>query len=246
MPEKKIFFISDLHLGYPNDKESLESEKRIVAWLDSIKADCEELFLVGDIFDFWHEWRHVVPKGFTRFLGKIAEFTDAGISVIFFTGNHDIWAYNYLKDELNVKIYRKPQFIERQGVKLYIAHGDGIGPGDYSYRILKGIFSNKLLQWFFARLHPNLAMWFGITWSRSNRYREKHLPFLGEDEWLIKHSRNILKRNKIDYFVYGHRHVPSFYPLDDNSAYVNLGQWINQFNYGQLSEGKFELLKALT
>ena len=246
MPEKKIFFISDLHLGYPNDTDSLEREKRIVAWLDSIKADCEELFLVGDIFDFWHEWRHVVPKGFTRFLGKIAEFTDAGISVIFFTGNHDIWAYNYLKDELNVKIYRKPQFVERQGVKLYIAHGDGIGPGDYSYRILKGIFSNKLLQWFFARLHPNLAMWFGITWSRSNRYREKHLPFLGEDEWLIQHSRNILKRNKIDYFVYGHRHVPSFYPLDDNSAYVNLGQWINQFNYGQLSEGKFELLKALT
>jgi len=243
--DKKIYFISDLHLGYPNDKISLDREKQIVKWLESIKPDCEQLFLVGDVFDFWHEWKYVVPKGFTRFLAKIAEFTDAGIPVHFFTGNHDIWAYSYLSDELNVKIYREPQIFELKNKKLYIAHGDGLGPGDWQYRILKKIFTSKVLQWFFARIHPNLAMFFGISWSRSNKYREKQLPFQGENEWLIQYSREILKRDQsIDYLIYGHRHVPAFYGLENEAVYVNLGQWINQFNYGVLDEKELKLEKA--
>jgi UDP-2,3-diacylglucosamine hydrolase len=245
MTDKKIYFISDLHLGYPTDAMSREREKKIVQWLKSIQADCGELFLVGDIFDFWHEWRYVVPKGFVRFLATIAEFADSGIPVHFFTGNHDIWSYRYMKDEIGAEIYTHPQIFERQGKQLYIAHGDGLGPGDWSYRLLKSIFTNKILQFFFARLHPNASMWFGQKWSRGNRYREKLLPFLGENEWLIQYSRDYLTKNsKINYFIYGHRHVPSYYPLNEQSVYINLGQWINQFNYGVMADGEMQLLRA--
>ncbi len=243
---KNIYFISDLHLGYPDDETSRKREKKIVGWLESIKNDCEQLFLVGDVFDFWHEWKYVIPKGFTRFLGKLAEFSDSGIPIHFFTGNHDIWTYSYLKDELNIQIYRKPELFEFSGKKFYIAHGDGLGPFDWQYKILKKIFTSRFLQWCFARLHPNFSMFFGLGWSRANKYREKKLKFQAEKEWLLLYSRELLKQQpEINYFIYGHRHVPVFYPLNNEATFINLGQWISQFNYGIFDGQKMKLEKAI-
>jgi UDP-2,3-diacylglucosamine hydrolase len=245
MPEEKtIYFISDLHLGFPDEESSRQREKKIVQWLTQIQANCDELFLVGDVFDFWHEWKYVVPKGYNRFLGKLAEFTDAGITVHFFTGNHDIWAYDYLSSEIGLKIHKTALKMERQSRQIYIAHGDGLGPGDWNYKLLKKIFTSSMLQWLFARLHPNFAMSFGLSWSRSSRNREKYLPFLEENEWLIQHSRAVLLSEHFDYFIYGHRHVPSFYTLNEKSVYINLGQWINQFHFGLMQNGKITLEKA--
>jgi len=221
-PEKKIYFASDMHLGLPTPMPASEREKYLVHWLDDIKDTTEELYLVGDIFDYWFEYRKVVPRSFTRFLGKIAEFTDQGIPVHFFTGNHDIWMFDYFPLELGVTIHRNPLKREFNGRRFYIAHGDALGPDDKGYKILKKIFTCKILQWLYTRLHPNFTTWLAHTWSRSSRY-SKGLSgdFQGEEkEILIQYAKTILQQEYFDYFIFGHRHLPLDYQLNKRSRVI--------------------------
>jgi UDP-2,3-diacylglucosamine hydrolase len=240
----KIYFISDVHLGLHPVENSLEREKMLISWLDKIKDKAAELYLVGDIFDFWHEYKHLVPKGFTRFLGKLSELADNGTKLYFFTGNHDIWAYGYFLSEFGAEIYHNPLEKEINGLKFFIAHGDGLGPGDYGYKLLKGAFRNKILQWIFARLHPNFAMWLGKTWSKKSRYSKGIVSegFSGEKgEEQIVFAKKKLKEEHFDYFIFGHRHIPFDIKLGEKSRIINLGDWIYSFTYGELHEQEFTL-----
>jgi UDP-2,3-diacylglucosamine hydrolase len=242
--KNKIYFVSDIHLGlYPVEK-SLEREKMLVSWLDGIKGYASELYFVGDIFDFWHEYKHLVPKGFTRFFGKLSEIADNGAKLYFFTGNHDIWEYGYFKSEIGAEILHDPLIKELNGLKFFIAHGDGLGPGDYGYKILKSAFKNKILQWIFARLHPNFAMWLGKTWSKKSRYSKGIVAkqYAGEKgELQILFAKKKLKEEFFDYFIFGHRHVPFDIKLGDKSRVINLGDWIYSFTYGELDGNTFTL-----
>ena len=240
----KIYFASDLHLGIPNKNESLVREKRFVNWLDQIKEDAVEIFLLGDIFDFWFEYKRVVPKGFTRLLGKISEICDSGIPVHFFTGNHDIWVFNYLPEETGVILHRKPFIYEFKNKKFFLAHGDGLGPGDKGYKFLKKIFTNRFLQWMYARLHPNFALWFAGKLSEDSRLSGISVDFLGEEkEWLVQYAYAISKKENFDFFIFGHRHIPVDIPLKNHSRFVYLGDWINHFTYG-VFDGKDFVLKS--
>lgn len=243
---KNIYFASDVHLGHPTIEKSRWREKLFVEWLDEIKEDAKELYLVGDIFDFWYEYKKVVPRGFVRSLGKIAELVDAGIPVHFFTGNHDIWVFDYLPSELGVQVHRNPIVKEYAGKKFYIGHGDGLGPGDHSYKVLKKIFTSRTLQWFFSRLHPNFSLWLAHTWSNSSRQVKgiKAEGFMGkEKEYLYKYAEQMLEKNNYDYFIFGHRHLMVNMPVGENSKYINLGDWLYNFSYGVFDGNSFELKK---
>ncbi len=234
MTNKKIYFASDFHLGVPSLASSLAREKKICAWLSSIQADAEEIFLVGDIFDFWYEYKYTVPKGTTRLLGKIAELTDAGIKVHFFTGNHDLWMKDYFTEELNVQVHHEAITFTHSGKKFYIGHGDGLGPGDKWYKVLRSIFASKTCQWLFSRLHPNLAFYIARKSSKRSRVitGDSDEKFLGqENEWLFLYSREHLKKEAIDYFVFGHRHLPLDLDVDGKARYINLGEWLNYCSY---------------
>ena len=244
MLKNKIYFISDVHLGLFPDEKSREREKILVSWLDEIKNYTAELYLLGDIFDFWHEYKHLVPKGFTRFLGKLSEMADNGTKIYFFPGNHDIWEYGYFKTELGAEIYHKPVVKELNGLKFFLAHGDGLGPGDYGYKLLKVIFQNKILQWIFARLHPNFAMWLGKTWSKKSRVAKGVVAeqYSGDQgELQILFAKIKLKKEHFDYFIFGHRHIPFEVKLGDKSKVINLGDWIYSFTYGELDGKTFQL-----
>lgn len=235
-PERptKIYFASDFHLGAPDYESSLIREKRIVRWLDEIRKDATEIFLVGDVFDFWFEYKRAIPKGFVRLQGKIAEITDSGIPVHVFTGNHDMWIFDYLPKELGVRLYRTPIIREWNGKKFYIGHGDGLGPGDKGYKFLKKVFASSVCQWLFARLHPNFGIWLADLSSKKSRASTgtSDEVFLGEEnEWLAIYSREYLKKEHIDYFVFGHRHLPLELKVGDNSVYYNTGEWINYNTY---------------
>ncbi len=239
---KKYYFVSDVHLGLPNFEESLKREKLLVQWLDEIKNDAAEIFLVGDLFDFWWEWKRTVPRGFTRFLGKLCELTDAGIPVYYFTGNHDIWVFDYLSQETGVILERNVLIKTINGKKFYITHGDGLGPGDFGYKILKQIFHNSILQWCFSRLHPNFSIGLAQLWSHGSRKRQKRPVYHGADkEWLILHSKSVLQQEHFDFFVYGHRHLPDVIKITENSTYVNLGDWLYSFTYGVFDGQVFEV-----
>lgn len=230
---KKIYFASDFHLGFPNRNESLLREKKVIKWLDTIKIDAEKLFLLGDIFDFWYEWKSVVPRGYTRFLGKLAELSDYGIEIHYFTGNHDVWAFNYLTEELNIIIHNNPIIQVFNNRKFYIGHGDGIVPEEKGFMFIKKCFTNKTLQWLFSRLHPNFAFWIANTWSRSSRSKHPFAEFKGKDgEYLYRYCVNILKSEYYDYFIFGHRHLPLQISLGNGSTYCNTGDWMNLFTYG--------------
>jgi UDP-2,3-diacylglucosamine hydrolase len=247
MSDKKIYFASDFHLGVPTWEKSLEREQRIVKWLDSIKADAAEVFLVGDLFDFWFEYKYTAPKGFIRFLGKIAELTDAGIPVHVFTGNHDMWMYEYLPKEIGIQLHRDPVRRTFNGKKFLIGHGDGLGPGDHKYKLIKKFFASKVCQWLFARLHPNLAFGIAHYFSKSSRAStgKKDEVFKGkENEWLYTYCTECLKKEHIDYFVFGHRHLPLQLPLSSDqgeSLYINLGEWLNYNTYAVFDGTKLEL-----
>jgi UDP-2,3-diacylglucosamine hydrolase len=233
MEQQKVYFASDLHLGLPNFIESRQRENLFVSWLDVVKKDASEIFLLGDIFDYWYEYRRVIPKGFTRFLGKIAEIADSGIPVHFFTGNHDVWMFDYFPKELGVSVHRKPIEREYHGKKFLIGHGDGLGPGDWGYKLMKGAFSNKILQWLYSRIHPNFTMWLGNTWSINSRYsKEISHKFRGEDEQITRFARIENQINPRDYFIFGHWHSPVLHPLNDQSHLVLLGDWIVNNTYG--------------
>ena len=243
---KKIYFASDFHLGVPNYEASLDREKKLIRWLDQIKTDAAEIYLMGDLFDFWFEYKSVVPKGFVRLLGKLAELTDSGIKINLFTGNHDMWMFDYLSKELNVTIYRDPIQREYNGKKFYLGHGDGMGPGDHGYKFIKKVFSNSLCQWLFARLHPNFA--FGLANYLSGKSRlstgTTDETFLGDDkEWLIIYCKEILSKEFFDYFLFGHRHLPLDVRLNDKSRYINLGDWVRYFTYAVFDGEKLELKK---
>jgi UDP-2,3-diacylglucosamine hydrolase len=242
--EQKIYFASDFHLGAPTRETSLTREKKIVDWLDHVSKDASEIYLVGDIFDFWFEYKRSIPKGFVRLQGKIAALTDSGIKIHVFTGNHDMWIFDYLPSELGVQLYREPIVREYFGKSFYIGHGDGLGPGDRGYKILKKVFANKFCQWCFERLHPNFGIWLADTSSKSSRAKsgEADREFLGEEnEWLVQYSKEVLKENHFDYFIFGHRHLPMEIQVGENSKYYNLGEWINYCTYLEVSKDTIEL-----
>jgi UDP-2,3-diacylglucosamine hydrolase len=234
MTKPNIYFLSDFHLGAPDYESSLVREKKLVAFLDSIKDKASEIFIVGDMFDFWYEYKKVVPKGYVRLLGKLAELSDAGITMHFFLGNHDMWMSGYFEKELNIPVYHEPKVFERNGKKFFIGHGDGLGPGDHGYKFIKKIFRNPFCQWAFGQLHPTWGIGLANYFSRKSREKtgtsDEH--FLGEDkEWLVLFCREVLKTEHYDYFIFGHRHYPLDYKLNDKSRYINLGDWISNFTY---------------
>ena len=254
--DKKIYFASDFHLGYPDHQTSLARERKVVAWLDSIKSDAQVVFLVGDIFDFWFEYKNVVPKGFVRLLGKLAELSDSGIEIIVFAGNHDIWMFDYFTKELGIKVYREFQEYEvriestekrlenknstlaMEDIELYslnaklstfyVVHGDGLGPGDFGYKYLKKVFESKLSQWAFGWIHPHAGMTLATWWSGSRKDEERikrELQFRGENEWLWSFAKEQEAIKHHDFYIFGHRHLLLDLPVNENSRYVNLGQW---------------------
>ena len=231
---KHIFFASDIHLGYPNAQESRKREKLFIEWLDFIKPNCKELYLLGDIFDFWYEYTWVVPKGYVRFLAKLAEFTDSGIPVYMFRGNHDQWLKNYIPDEVGVTVFEEPQTRIYNDKKMYIHHGHALGKYDRGMNFLHAIFTNKILQWLFSRIHPNGAFGFAHRWSSHNRKIKTYESsnYLGDDkEWLLMHSQDIEAKEHFDYYIYGHRHVAVDKPIGNNARYINLGNWISNTSY---------------
>lgn len=231
---KKIYFASDNHLGLPNYTTSLEREKKFVRWLESIKKDAEAIFLLGDLFDFWYEYKKVVPKGFVRVLGKLAELTDSGIKVYFFVGNHDMWMSDYFEKELAILVFKTPQNFSINGKIFHLGHGDGIGPSDKGYKFLKKIFTNKILNIMFRWIHPDIGVRLGQYLSLNNKLisGKNEVKYLGQEkEWLIQYSLLYNKKHPTDYFIFGHRHLPIIKPLSDKVTYINLGDWISHFTY---------------
>lgn len=243
----KIYFASDLHLGTPDYKQSRDREYKFIRWLESIENDCKELFIVGDVFDFWHEYKTVVPKGYVRLLGKLAQMTDAGMKLHLFTGNHDLWQTDYFQKELGAILHIEPCQKTFDEKLFFIGHGDGLGPKDYGYKRMKKIFTNPLCQWLFRWLHPDLGMKMANYFSYKSRFgngQQSLEKFMGEEnEWLIQYCKRKLEQASIDYFIFGHRHLPICFPLNQQSTYINLGDWLNYFSYavwdGTLLELKY-------
>ncbi len=240
-----IYFASDFHLGLKTNIENRERESHIINWLDSIIQDSDALYLLGDTFDYWYEYKNVIPKGYTRFLAALTRFTDQGIPVHIFTGNHDMWMFGYLEEEIGAKVYTKPLDLELNGLKFKIGHGDGLGPGDKAYKLIKKVFSSPLNQWLFARLHPNTGIGFMKWMSRKSREKELEvIPFKGpEEEWLIQYAERCLQKSYYDYFIFGHRHLPIDQLLSNNkSRYINTGDWLHHYSYAKLENQQMELL----
>jgi UDP-2,3-diacylglucosamine hydrolase len=243
---KKVYFASDQHLGAPTTETSFPREKKFVAWLDVVKQDAEAIFLLGDLFDFWFEYKTVVPKGFVRVLGKLAEIKDAGIPIHFFVGNHDLWMHDYFEKELNIPVYHAPQEFLINNKKFLIGHGDGLGPGDKGYKRMKKVFTFPLFKWFFRWLHPDLGVPLGQYMSVKNKLisGDEDAIFLGEEnEWLVQYCKRKLTKKHYDYFIFGHRHLPLEVKLEENSMYVNLGDWIQYFTYGEFDVDSFSIKK---
>ena len=240
------YFASDFHLGVDARLSSAEREKQIVRWLDQIADKADAIYLVGDLFDFWFEYATVVPKGYTRLLGQLAALRDAGIPIYFFTGNHDMWMFGYFEQELGIPIYRSPIIREIDGKKYFIGHGDGLGPGDYGYKFIKQVFANPLSQWMFARLHPNVGIRLAQYFSGSSRQSNPSPQvFLGEEqEWLAVYAQQKIEQiPDIDYFIFGHRHLPiDFLLRNGRSRYLNLGEWLYHNSYIVAEQGQVQHL----
>lgn len=232
--KKNIYFASDFHLGAPTYDESRKREERIVSWLNFIEPTCAELFLMGDVFDFWFEYTMVIPKGFIRLQGKLAQMADSGIKIYFFKGNHDMWVNDYFTKEIGIEIISDELIIERNGKKFYLHHGDGLGPGDGKYKFLRKIFRNHFCQWLFSILPPRIGLFIANGWSGNSRIASnKKEVFLGnENEWLAIFAKEQLEKEHFDYFIFGHRHLPLDIQLNETSRYVNIGEWINYNSYG--------------
>lgn len=244
--DKKIYFLSDFHLGAPDYAGSLVREKKVVAFLESIRHTAAEIFIVGDIFDFWYEYKKVVPKGYVRLLGKLAELSDSGILIHVFVGNHDMWMNGYFEKELNIPVYHQPKEFEWNGKRFLIGHGDGLGPGDHGYKFIKKIFRNPVCQWLFGQLHPTWGIGLANYVSRKSREKTGAADeiFMGEEnEWLIIYCKEIVQQQQYDYFIFGHRHLPIECNLTGNSRYINLGDWIRNFTYADFDGNKVHLHK---
>lgn len=235
MEVKKVYFLSDAHLGSWAIKHDRQRERRIVSFLESIRPHASAVYLLGDIFDFWHEYKYVVPKGYTRLLGKISELTDSGIDVHFFTGNHDLWCRDYFEKECGMIVHRRQLTTEILGKVFFLAHGDGLNPRDKSYTFLRRVFHNKTCQAAFASLHPRWGMEFGFRWAKHSRLKHEHLegvPINAENNYMVRFSREYLKTHPdINYFIYGHRHVDFRMPLGPTAEFVVLGEWISRCTY---------------
>ena len=233
---KNVYFLSDAHLGSWAIDHSRTQERRLVRFLDSIKTKARAIYLLGDMFDFWYEWRYVVPKGYTRFLGKLSELTDMGVEVHFFTGNHDIWTYGYLEEECGLTVHTKPETVEIYDRVFYIAHGDGLGDPDRKFKFLSRMFHNRTCQKLFGMLHPRWSMWFGMSWAKHSRLKRadgKEPPYMGEDrEFLVQYAKQYMKTHpNVDYFMFGHRHIELDLFLSKKTRMMILGDWITQFTY---------------
>ena len=240
MNKDKIYFASDFHLGSPNLKDSHKREEHIVRWLNDIKKDAKAIYLVGDIFDFWFEYKKVIPKGFVRFLGKLAELTDKGMAVHLFVGNHDLWMQDYLEKEVGIKVHHGNITIKEEGKEIFIGHGDGLGRGDYFYKLLRKIFTSKICQWIFARMHPNFAFLLAHAWSKSSRKSEANF-ISKKKEILYGYCKEQQAVNPVDYYIFGHRHFPLEMQLDEKATYINTGDWLQHYTYAVLHKGKLEL-----
>ena len=241
---KKIYFASDFHLGAPDASTSLQREKKIISWLNQIKSDVQELYILGDVFDFWYEYKYVAPRGFVRFLAKIAEFTDEGIPVLFFKGNHDMWMKEYLTKEVGVVIYDDTLELMINDFEMLIGHGDGLGPGDSFYKILRKIFRSGWAKWLFTRFHPNFSFWLANTWSGHSRLHNKDdQHHHGEKEMIFQFCQEQQKNKHRDLYLFGHRHLPMEMHLINDGKYVNLGEWIQHFTYGEYDGDSFSLKK---
>lgn len=234
-----IYFASDFHFGIPDPARSMKRESLFIRWLDMAGQDAKEIFLMGDLFDFWFEYRRTVPRGHIRLLGKLAEITDSGIPVHLFRGNHDMWAFSYLSEELNIRLHRDPEIMCFGGKLFYLAHGDGLGPGDKGYKFISRVFSNPFNQWLFGLLHPDAGIPLALFWSRRSRYAAEHRK---EDDLLITrrlietrlvtHSRQVLAAHpEIDYFIYGHYHYPLELFINESCRQIVLGDWLTHFSY---------------
>ena len=248
--QKKIYFISDFHFGIPSYEESLKREKLFVDWLEKVREDAVEIYLMGDLFDFWFEYRTVIPRGYVRLLGKLAELTYAGIAIHLFRVNHDMWAFDYLTKETGIRICRDPEIHIFGDRKFYLAHGDGLGPGDHGYKFIKKIFQCRFNQWLFRWLHPDVGIRMGLYWSRKSRYANKAMARREEmDQKIIRerlsvYSKQILEQNPdIDYFIYGHWHTPVDLRLTDRCRQISLGDWLIHFTYAEFDGEELRLLK---
>ena len=236
MPNRdKLYFASDVHLGAGGYAATRIREAKLVRWLDMVGDDAAEIFLMGDLFDFWFEYTTVVPRGYIRLLGKLAGLSDAGVKLYFFKGNHDMWMFDYFEKELNATIISNELVIERGGKKFFLHHGDGLGPGDTFYKVLKGVFRSKVCQWLFARIHPNLGIGIANYWSKNSRIansrREDGKP--GEQEWLVTYCKEVLKNTHYDYMIFGHRHLPLDIKVGADTRYINLGEWVHACSYAE-------------
>jgi len=242
---KKVYFASDFHLGIPDLARSIEREKRLCKWLDTISADAAILYLVGDIFDTWFEYKNVIPRGYTRFLGKLAALRDDGLIIEAFTGNHDLWMTDYFEKELGIPVHHKPITPVINGKKLFIAHGDGLGPGDHGYKVLKKVLRSPLSQWIYRRVHPDTGVGLAGWFSRLGTKHDEHAPakaFMGsEKEMLVQFCLDTLKIEHYDYFIFGHRHIAIEYPLEPGSVYINLGDWLQFDSYAEMDGDKVML-----
>ena len=240
---KKVYFASDFHLGAPNRQKSLQREKKIVRWLDRINTDAHALFLVGDLFDFWFEYKHAVPKGGVRLQGKLAEMSDAGLPIFIFSGNHDMWMKNYFPEEFGIPVYHHPISFHINESRFMLGHGDGLGPGDRRFKMLKKVFRNRLSIRLFGLIHPDLGIGIANAWSKTSResHMAKDSVFLGEEEWLLAYCKETEKKEHHDYYVFGHRHLPLDLEVARSSRYINLGEWLSHNTFGVFDGQTMEL-----
>jgi UDP-2,3-diacylglucosamine hydrolase len=252
-----IYFISDQHFGIPTREASAQRETLFIQWLEQIRCDAEALYLMGDLFDFWFEYKTVIQKGYVRLLGKLAEIVDSGIPVYYFRGNHDIWAFDYLEKEVGLKVNRKPAIEVIKGKRFYMAHGDGLGKGDNGYKFIKKIFESRFNQWWYRLIHPDAGnrfawFWAGRSRKSSHKKNKKHIEKEGititetnVKNRLANYCKEILKTEKIDFFVFGHYHQPIQYDLTSEAKLFTIGDWINHFSYGVFDGEKFELKRYI-
>jgi UDP-2,3-diacylglucosamine hydrolase len=236
--EKKVYFASDFHFGIPDHDSSLKREKLFVEWLEMVRTDASEIFLMGDLFDFWFEYKTAIPKGYVRLLGTLASITDSGIPVHLFRGNHDMWAFDYMEKELNIRLHRDPELWTFGNKLFYLAHGDGLGPGDRGYKFIKKVFSLRFNQWLFRWIHPDIGIRMALFWSRRSRYANQAKEDIEKidtdtvNSRLVVHSNEVLKTNPgIAYFIYGHWHVPLDIRISDKTRQISLGDWLSHFTY---------------
>ncbi|MDQ3141688.1 MAG: UDP-2,3-diacylglucosamine diphosphatase [Bacteroidota bacterium] len=240
----KIYFASDFHLGAQGLLSSQERERVVVRWLDKVSGDAEAIYLVGDLFDFWFEYKKVVPKGYVRLLGKMAELVDKGIMIYVFTGNHDLWMADYLTEEMNIPVFRKSIQVDIKGKKFMIGHGDGLGPGDLGYKRMKRVFTSPFAWFLFRWIHPDIGIRIANYFSKKSRDAQLEIQrYLGDkNEWLIQYVEKKNLEEERDYYIFGHRHLPIDYRLQNGkSRYINLGDWVRFQTYGVFDGNQMEL-----